>query len=53
MDDSNLLHGSPATTRRSTSRGSTPTPEGGSPISSRPMGFEDEFKVVSIEFFDV
>uniref|UniRef100_A0AC34GPI7 SHD domain-containing protein n=1 Tax=Panagrolaimus sp. ES5 TaxID=591445 RepID=A0AC34GPI7_9BILA len=26
------------------SNGSTPTPEGGSPISSRPVGFEDEFK---------
>lgn len=46
-EDNNLLHGSPATTRRSTSRGSTPTPEGGSPVSPRPMGFEDEFKAVN------
>lgn len=29
---------------RSGSRLSTPTPEGGSPTSSRPMGFEDDFK---------
>lgn len=50
-DDSNLLHGSPATTRRSTSRGSTPTPEGGSPVSSRPAGFEDDFKAVG--FFGI
>ncbi|KAI6212959.1 Adaptor complexe medium subunit family protein [Aphelenchoides besseyi] len=26
---------------------SSPTPEGGSPISARPTGFEDDFKVVS------
>ena len=26
------------------STGSSPTPEGGSPVSSRPVGFEDEFK---------
>jgi hypothetical protein len=44
-DDNNLLHGSPATTRKSTSHGSTPT-EGGSPVSARPEGFEDDFKAV-------
>lgn len=49
-DDNNLLHGSPATTRRSTSRGSTPT-EGGSPVSSRPPGFEDDFKTVIFSIY--
>lgn len=43
QDDLAFFGGAVAENRKSAS--STPTQEGGSPSSSRPAGFEDEFQV--------